>query len=150
MLRIAGCSALLAMFAIGCGDDAPVGIPVPCIGKCVSYVDVNLEDLVLTPGDTVRLQAEARAADGTLSGVQWSALSPSVEVDTAGLVRAESLGKTAVWARALIDTAKFGVSEIWVVDQIAVDSRSSPDSGTLELVDSCRDGADSPDMIRSP
>lgn len=122
--------ALLATLAIGCGDDAPVGIPEPCVGKCVPNVDVNLEDLVLTPGDTVRLRAEARAADGTLSGVQWIALSSSVSVDTAGLVRAESLGKTAVWARALIDTAKFGVSEIWIVD---------PDSGGQPFLTGFRD-----------
>lgn len=130
MLRIAACILLCSTLALGCGDDAPVGIPEPCVGKCVPYVEINLEDLVLTPGDTVRLRAEARAADGTVSGVQWNSMSPSVSVDAAGLVRAESLGKAHVWARALSDTAKFGVSEIWVVD---------PDSGGQPFLTGFRD-----------
>jgi hypothetical protein len=130
MLRIAVSITLLATLAIACGDDAPVGVPEPCVGKCVPSVDVNLEDLILAPGDTVRLRAEARAADGTLSGVEWMSLSSSVSIDTEGLVRAELPAKTAIWARAIVDTSKFGVSELWVVD---------PDTGGQPFLTGFRD-----------
>ncbi len=121
---------LLATIALGCGDDAPVGVPVPCVGRCVSMVQVDLEDLILTPGDTVRLRAHARSADGTDAGVQWMASGDAVTVDSGGLVVAGSVGMGIVVARPLADTAALGVSEIRVVH---------PDTGGQPFLTAFRD-----------
>jgi hypothetical protein len=122
--------AALVSVTITCGDDAPVGVPEPCVGSCVDAVFVDFEDVILTPGDTIRLRAVARSANGTDSGVRWSAQSALVTVDSAGLVTATREGKTAVVARPRVDSAKIGVAEIWVVH---------PDTGGQPFLTAFRD-----------
>ena len=123
-------TALLASLTASCGDEAPFGIPEPCIGKCVASVDVDLEDLIRTPGDTVRLRADAESADGTRSLIRWTASSNVVAVDSPGFVTALVPGRTVVVARPSADTAKTGIAEIWVVD---------PDTGGQPFLTGFRD-----------
>lgn len=113
---VARCLVLAAAFNLAaCGDDAPVGIPEPCVGRCVREVQLNLEDLILTPGDTVRLQATARSADGTDAGVRWAAWNDRVRVDSSGLVTAWTTGVSWVHAIPRADSTFRGVVDIRVV-----------------------------------
>ena len=100
---------------VGCADDAPVGIPVPCVGACVARVDPSLTNVILTPGDTVRLEAVARTAGGASVPVQWTATGGAGTVDSQGLVSARGPGKFWVYAHAISDPTYPGMSEIWVV-----------------------------------
>ena len=128
MKRVLG-RLLLATLSVSCADVAPVGIVEPCVGRCVAMVTVDLEDVILTPGDTVRLHASAPSADGTDSGVRWSTRD-GLRVDSTGLVTAESTGRTVVHARSLADTTTFGAADVLVVH---------PDAGGQPFLTGFRD-----------
>jgi len=128
MTRVLG-GLLLTALTVSCVDVAPVGIPEPCLGRCVPHVSIDLEDVILAPGDTVRLRASAPSADGTNLGVQWSSRS-GVRGDSSGFITAETIGRTVVYAYARADTTRFGVSEVWVVH---------PDTGGQPFLTGFRD-----------
>lgn len=123
---------VLGAALVGCADDAPVGIPVPCVGACVPRVDLSLSNVILTPGDTLRLGALARTAGGDPAPVQWSAAGAAGTVDSRGLVSAQSPGKFWVYARATPDPTYPGMSEIWVV---------APDTGGQPFIAGFLDAA---------
>jgi parallel beta-helix repeat protein len=96
--RGVGAAVVIATVA-GVADSAQVAVrQVP------ATVAIGAGAAVLAPGDTLRLLAVARDSNGVAleaGGIAWSAALPSVAaVDADGLVRALTVGRTAVRAHA--------------------------------------------------
>lgn len=103
----------------GCGDDAPVGPVIPCTGDCVTEFRIDLENLILTINDTVRLSARPVTADGRQLGTNWSVWFGPLRVDSSGLVTPLAAGRGGILARGgeATDYPNFvAQSEILVVD----------------------------------
>lgn len=114
-LRIARrCVLASLVVAAGCIDDPIVPLP-PCTGSCVAVVDRATDIVLLTPGDTGRLVAEAYSADGARVGIRWSGSGPVATVESDGLVRALAPGRGQALAIPGTDTLRSRGAEIWVV-----------------------------------
>lgn len=116
----------------GCGDSAPIGIPLPCTGKCVTEFPVSPSHLIVTPGDTARLMADARTADGESVAVRWTTTAPTVQVDSAGSLTARMPGRGWAMARAVTDSTRINIAYIWVV---------TADTGGQPFISSFHDAA---------
>ncbi len=96
-------SALAGVFFVACGDSGtgPEPNPNPGTPPAVATVQVTPDSIDLVVGDTVRLFAILKAADGTVLSrpVTWS--SPdgaTATVDATGLVRARRDGRVVITA----------------------------------------------------
>ena len=130
MRRALVVAPLLTFAVLSCGDAVRIAIPPPCEVPCGQDVVIDFRHVILTPGDTVRLAAVAKLVDGTESGVRWSAWDENIHVDSGGLVRAVSKGRTSVTARPAAGSGGSGVAEIWIVD---------PDTGGQPFLTGFRD-----------
>lgn len=129
----------LGLVTIACGDDAPVGIPVPCVGTCVATIEATPQLLALTPGESAVLEAQARTADGQPVAVEWSSANDVAVTDRTGRVTAVSPGKAFVHARAATDSTALARTEIWVVD---------PDTSSQPFIAAIRDAVSGESLVR--
>ena len=88
-------TALLLLTACGGTGIAPIA---PCVGSCVPYVESATDNILLAVGDTGRVSAKARTADGQPVGIRWSAGNSLAIVDGDGRVIARAPGRS--WATA--------------------------------------------------
>ena len=131
-------SAALGLSGIACGVD-PIGRPTRCVGTCVPFVESVTDHLVLTPGDTGRMSARARTADGDPVAIRWRAGNERVAVDAGGLVTALAPGRAWVYAIAAVDSSKAIVPEVWIVD---------PDTSAQPFITLFRDAATGDTLLR--
>jgi hypothetical protein len=126
-------------FLMGCGDNLPLSPPPPCTGSCVPEFRINLENLILTTNDTVRLGAQPITADGRAVGIKWAVWFGPLRVDSAGLVTPLAPGKGGIIARASTDSGSVATSEIWVVH---------PDTSAQPFIAVFRDAATGDTLLR--
>ena len=92
-------AALVA--AAACGGGSTSGPPDPTPAS--STVELSRDSAVLITGDTIRLTATVRDADGQLLGdapVEWSSSAPAVATVSGGLVTVLTQGTTEISATA--------------------------------------------------
>ena len=117
---------------VGCNDGSPLEPSVPCTGTCVTPFWTNIENFVLTIGDTVRLSARPLTADGLPVAPQWSVATGPVQVDGAGLVRGLAAGRGIIRASANGDPGYVALADLRVVH---------PDSSGQPFIVMFRDAA---------
>ena len=148
--RRGGVVVLFALVAgLSCGDSSTAPTrPPPSSPASVRVTPAAAQLTAL--GDTVRLSAEARDANGRPvagAAVAWSSNDTSVvTVDAAGLVTAAATGTAVVTARAGAATGEARVSVQQSVDAVVV----TPPAATLSVGDTLRLSAEARDANGHP